>query len=412
MEAAQLRPITTNATSLTQRGALGLLALALVLSMATWFSASAVVPQLRVDWGLSTGETAWLTIAVQIGFVVGALGAAAVNLSDVVAPQRVILIGALGAAAANGLLVLADSTALAIPLRFATGVFLAQVYPPALKVMSTWYRRGRGTALGILVGALTVGSALPHLVNGLGGLHWQPVILITSALTVVGGLIAVRLPDGPFPFPSAPFDPRQAGRAMAVRGVRLASLGYFGHMWELYAMWAWFLIFFAAALEQTGTMSGSSAALATFAVIGVGGIGCWVGGVLGDRWGRTNTTILMMAVSGACALGIGLLFSDPTWIVLVVGLIWGFTVVADSAQFSTIVTELCDQAYVGTALTLQLALGFTLTVATIWLIPVFEDAFGWRWAFAFLAPGPLLGILAMLRLKASPDAARIAGGRG
>ena len=389
-----------------------MLSAALVLAMATWFSASAVIPQLKVEWDLGSGEAAWLTIAVQLGFVVGALFAAAVNLPDVVAPQRVMLVGALGAAAANALLVFVDGPALAIPLRFATGMFLAQVYPPTLKVMSTWYQKGRGTALGILVGALTVGSAMPHLVNGLGGLDWQPVILITSALTVGGGLIAFRTPDGPFKFPSAPFNPRQAGRSLANRGVRLATLGYFGHMWELYAMWAWFLIFFAAALEQTDSTSGSSAALATFAVIGIGGIGCWVGGILGDRWGRTNTTILMMAISGACALGIGLLFTDPTWTVLLVGLVWGFTVVADSAQFSTIVTELCDQAYVGTALTLQLALGFTLTVATIWMIPVFEDVFGWRWAFAFLAPGPLLGIVAMLRLRASPEAARIAGGRG
>ncbi len=389
-----------------------MLSIALVLSMATWFSASAVIPQLRVDWDLGDGGAAWLTIAVQLGFVIGALSAAALTLSDIVAPQRVILVGALGAAGANALLVFVDGPALAIPLRFATGMFLAQVYPPALKVMSTWYRKGRGTALGILVGALTLGSALPHLVNGLGGLDWQPVILVTSVLTVAGGVIAYRIPDGPFAFPSAPFNPRQAARTLVRPGVRLANLGYLGHMWELYAMWAWFLIFFAAALEQSGSTSGSSAALATFAVIGIGAIGCWVGGILGDRWGRTNTTVLMMATSGACALGIGLLFTDPTWTVLLVGLVWGFAVVADSAQFSTIVTELCDQAYVGTALTLQLAIGFTLTVATIWLIPVFEDAFGWRWAFAFLAPGPLLGIIAMLRLRASPEAARIAGGRG
>ena len=147
-------------------------------------------------------------------------------------------------------------------------------------------------------------------------------------------------------------------------------------------------------------------------MIGAGALGCYAGGVLGDRWGRTRTTAAMMIVSGACALLIGLLFEGPVWLVLAVALVWGFTVVADSAQFSTMVTELADQAYVGTALTIQLALGFTLTVATIWLIPVFEDAFGWRWAFAFLAPGPVLGVVAMLRLRASPEAARIAGGRG
>jgi MFS family permease len=381
--------------------------------MSTWFSAAAVLPQLRAEWDLSSGESAWLTIAVQLGFVAGAVAAALLNLSDVNRPQRVLLWGALGAAAANALLVPADGPAVALPLRFLTGVCLAQVYPPALKVMATWFREGRGAALGILVGALTVGSALPHLVNGIGGLDWETVVLATSALTVAGGLIGgIAVHDGPFPFPRAAFDPRQAGRVFTNRGVRLASLGYFGHMWELYAMWAWFAVFFGAALEAGGDPSSSAAALATFAVIGIGGIGCWVGGLLGDRWGRTSTTALMMSISAACAIAIGLFFDGPLWLLLAIGLVWGFTVVADSAQFSTMVTELADQAYVGTALTLQLALGFTLTVATIWLVPVFEGQTGWQWAFAFLAPGPLLGIAAMLRLRSLPEARLIAGGRG
>jgi MFS family permease len=178
-------------------------------------------------------------------------------------------------------------------------------------------------------------------------------------------------------------------------------------MWELYAMWAWFLLFVSEALDAR-----SSAAYATFAVIGAGAVGCWVGGLLGDRWGRTATTAAMMAVSGSCALLVGLLLDAPAWLLLAVCLVWGFAVVADSAQFSTMVTELADQAYVGTALALQLAVGFALTVTTIWLVPVWEDWLGWRWAFALLAPGPALGIVAMLRLRASPEAARIAGGRG
>jgi MFS family permease len=385
----------------------------LVLAMSTWFSAAAVLPQLREEWGLSAGEGAWLTISVQLGFVFGAVAAALLNLSDVFAPQRVLLWGALGAAIANAGLALAQGPLAAMPLRFLTGVCLAQVYPPALKVMATWFREGRGAALGILVGALTVGSALPHLVNGIGGLEWQTVVLVTSVLTVGGGLIGgLLVPDGPFPFPRAVFDPRQAGQVLTNRGVRLASLGYFGHMWELYAMWAWFAVFIGAALEADGDPSATAAAIATFAVIGIGGVGCWVGGLIGDRWGRTTTTALMMSVSALCALTIGLLFDAPIWALLAVGLVWGFTVVADSAQFSTMVTELADQAYVGTALTLQLALGFTLTVATIWLIPVLEDEAGWRWAFAVLAPGPLLGILAMLRLRSLPEARLIAGGRG
>ncbi|MPZ71403.1 MAG: MFS transporter [Actinobacteria bacterium] len=394
--------------------ALVLLSIALVLGMTTWFSASAVIPQLRAEWDLSTGVASWLTIAVQLGFVAGALLSSIFNLSDILAPRRVILLGSLGAAGVNLLLVWASGPGLGIPLRFATGFFLAGVYPPALKLMSTWFQRGRGTALGILVGAITLGSAAPHLVNGLGGLDWKIVIVTTSLLTALGGILVVaRIDDGPFPFPRAVFDPRKASLVLHDRGVRLACLGYFGHMWELYAMWAWFIVFFSDSLTERGSSFGpATAAYGTFLVIGIGGLGCWLGGVLGDRWGRTNTTATMMAISGTASILIGFVFGGPTWLTLLVGSIWGFTVVADSAQFSTMVTELADQAYVGTALTLQLAIGFTLTVATIWLMPFLEDHYSWRWAFAFLAPGPALGAWAMLRLKHSPAARHIAGGLG
>src|SRR5215207_345524 len=302
--------------------ALTLLAITLVLSMSPWFSASAVVPQLRAEWDLSDGAAAWLTIAVQLGFVCGALVSSILNLSDVVSPRRAILGGSIGAAGVNGLLLVAGGAAAGVPLRFATGFFLAGVYPPALKLMATWFRKGRGIALGILVGALTVGSAMPHLVNGLGGLDWRVVIYATSTLTLSGGLIAgFAVGEGPFPFPRATFDPGQAGRVFANRGVRLASLGYFGHMWELYAMWAWFLVFFST------VDPGRGAAYATFAVIGIGALGCWAGGLLGDRFGRAETTAAMMAASGLCSLGIGLLLGAPTWLFLLVALVWGFTVV-------------------------------------------------------------------------------------
>jgi len=374
---------------------LALLAAALVLSMTTWFSATAVVPQLREEWGLGDTGAAWLTIAVQVGFVAGALVASALSLADLFSPRLVILIGSVGAAAANAVLLAADGAELGLAARFLTGFCLAGVYPPALKLASTWFQRGRGTALGIVVGALTLGSAVPHFVNGLGGLDWQVVVVTTSLLTVAGGVLAaVTVPEGPFGFPTAIFDPRQAPRVLANRGVRLASLGYFGHMWELYAMWAWFLVFFSSVASD-----GKEAAYATGAVIGVGALGCWAGGVLGDRWGRPETTAAMMAVSGSCALVVGVVGAWSAAAALLVGLVWGFAVVADSAQFSTMVTELADQAYVGTALALQLAVGFALTVATIWLVPYWEEAVGWRWAFALLAPGPALGIAAMLRLR-------------
>ncbi|MGD2040736.1 MAG: MFS transporter [Anaerolineae bacterium] len=380
--------------------ALALMAITLVLSMSTWFSASAVLPQLREMWHLSAGTSAWLTIAVQIGFVCGAVVSSLLNLPDIVAPRHVILGGAIGAAAANALVRVAGGPVVGIPLRFATGFFLAGVYPPAFKLMSTWFRGQRGLALGVLAAAIVVGNGMPHLVNGLGGLDWRVVIYATSVLTVVGGLIAeFAIKQGPYPFPEAVFDPRQIGRVFGNRGVRLATLGYVGHMWELFAVYAWFFAFFADALRAWGAPVGSTAAYATFAIFVAGGLGCWLGGALADRWGKPSTTALMMIVSGSCSLLIGLLFGASPWLILAVGLVWGFTVVADSAQFSTMVTEYADQAYVGTALTLQLAAGFTVTVATIWLIPLLQQVLGWRWAFTILAPGPVLGVWAMLRLK-------------
>ncbi len=383
--------------------ALGWLGTAMLLAMTTWFSATAVVPQLTVQWNLSALQGSWLTIAVQLGFVAGALLSAGLTLADVLSPRRLMLLGAIGAAAANLVLLVVDGATGAIIARFATGAFLAGVYPPAMKAMASWFRRDRGLALGVMVGALTLGSAMPHLVNALGGADWRVVIVVTSVLTVGGGLIAefvVR--DGPFRFPTVPFEPRQLLVVVRDREVRLASIGYFGHMWELYAMWAWIGVFYATSFEAAGTgLSVVAASTAAFATIGVGAAGCVVGGRLADRHGRAWLTSLSMVLSGLSAVTIGLLWSGPVLPLVLLGLFWGFWIVADSAQFSTVVTEVADQRYVGTAVTLQLAFGFVLTVATIWLIPLLAELVGWRWAFVVLAGGPLLGTVAMLRLRAT-----------
>jgi MFS family permease len=383
----------------TRGRALGILAVALLFGMSPWFSATAVIPQLRGEWELSSNAAAWLTIAVQLGFVAGALLSSVGNVADVLPPRLVILVGSAGAAAANLAITAADGPRAAIPLRALTGFFLAGVYPPAFKLMATWFRRGRAFALGTLAGAIAIGSAAPHFVNGLGGLDWHIVVYTTSALTLAGGALAWSLvPEGPYPFPRAPFDPRQVRLVLRNRGVRLASLGYFGHMWELYAMWAWFLLF----LRDGHAAGGTAAAYATFAVIAVGGLSCVGAGLVAEKIGLAETAAAALALSGACALVIGLLIDAPTWLVLTVALVWGFAVIPDSALFSTLVTEHADQSYVGTALSLQLAIGFALTTATIWLIPSLEGSLGWRWAFAFLVPGPLLGVVAMLRLRVAP----------
>jgi len=370
------------------------LAAALVLAMSTWFSTAAVLGQLRSDWALSDTQASWLTIVVQIGFVVGAMVSSATNLADRIPPLRLILYGSTGAAIANGLIVALDGFEGALLARFLTGAFLALVYPPALKSVSGWFTRGRGLALGAMIAALTLGSALPHLINALGGLSWQSTLLTASALTMVGGLIAdQRCLPGPYAARSAPLDPKQVGRILRGREFRLASAGYFGHMWELYAMWAWIAAFYGDVFS-----SNRMASLAAFAAIGSGAGGSIYAGVMSDRRSRSRAARLAMKWSAALALTTGFLVDAPWPFPVAAGLIWGFWVVADSAQFSAIVTESCDPRYVGTALTMQLAAGFVLTVFTIFLVPVVRDAAGWGWAFTLLVPGPLLGAWAMYRL--------------
>lgn len=393
--------------------ALIFISLTLAFAISTWFSASAVVPQLRSEWTLSPSTAAWLTIAVQLGFVVGAVLSSLLNLSDLLPTRYVIMAGSLGAALANGLLLVVHGPGLGIPLRFLTGFFVAAVYPPGFKLISTWFQANRGLALGIVAAAIVLGNGSPHLVNALGGLDWRVVIIITTVLALIAALIAgLMVREGPYPFPKAAFNPSQIGQAMQNRAVRLATFGYVGHMWELFAMAAWILVFFGEAFELHGLRASSAPALATFAVFAVGAAGSWLGGYLADRWGRTNTTILLMAVSGSCALLIGLTYHISLFLTLFISLLWGLTIVGDSAQFSTMVTESADQSYVGTALTLQLAAGFAVTAVTIWLLPFLQSWFSWRWAFALLATGPAFGIWAMLRLKSLPEIAKIGGGMG
>jgi MFS family permease len=378
-----------------QQRELVVLAVALVLAMSTWFSTAAVLSQLRVEWSLTDGQASWLTIVVQLGFVAGALVTALTNLADRIAPLRLFFIGTVGAALANLLVVAADGFPLAVAARFITGAFLAAVYPPAIKAMTAWFRTGRGLALGVMIGALTVGSALPHLINALGGLDWQATLVIASALTLLGGLIAERIcVPGPDSVPAAPFDPSQFGVILRNRSFRLASAGYFGHMWELYAMWAWIAAFYGDVFRTS-----RSASLAAFAVIAIGAAGSVVAGVLSDRRSRASAAGQALRWSAGAAVVTGFLVNAPAPIVVAAGLVWGFWVVADSAQFSAIVTESVDPRYVGTALTLQLAAGFTLTVFTIFLVPLVRDAHGWGWAFVLLAPGPILGAWAMRSLE-------------
>ncbi|MBW3671181.1 MAG: MFS transporter, partial [Acidobacteria bacterium] len=294
-------------------------------------------------------------------------------------------------------------------LRFLTGFSLAGVYPPGMKLMATWFRRGRGLALGVLVGALTLGKASPYLVNWIGS-EWRTTVLAASLFAVIGGLLVMWLiREGPLSLGTAPFDPGQIVAIVRNRGVRLANFGYFGHMWELYAMWTWLPLMLSASFELSGS-SPSLAQIGSFLVIGSGAVGCVVAGAVADRIGRTLVTSVAMIISGSCCVLIGFLYGGSPVLLLSLATLWGATIVADSAQFSACVTELGDPRYIGTALTFQTCVGFLLTTVSISLIPWLVDRVGWEWAFIFLMPGPLLGTVSMLRLRALPEAERIAGG--
>ena len=380
-----------------------LVALVEVLGLSVWFSATAVVPSLRSEWDIGATAAVWLTASVQIGFVAGAITSTVFNLADRVAPQNLLAASALGAAACTAALaVFVTGLAAAVPLRFLTGMFLAGVYPVGMKLMASWAEPSvRGRTFGILLGALTLGSALPHLIAGLGPLPWRTVMLAAAGLTMAGAVIALALVR-PGPHVDTRAVTRSARHVVAVfaeRGPRLASLGYLGHMWELYAMWAWLPMFVVASRREGG--GAPSTGIIVFVAVGVAGTaGCLVGGWASDRFGRPSVAVAALVISGACCVASPIFFAAPTGILGVFLVVWGAAVIADSGVFSTALSETTDTRFVGTALSAQTAAGFLLTVVTIELVPIAADLIGWQYAFLLLAPGPLIGAVAMSALPA------------
>ncbi len=385
---------------------LALLSVAELFGMALWFSGSAVAPELQARWALSDAQVGGLSTAVQLGFVLGTALSAVLNLADIVPARRLFALAAASGAAANAGLLLAESYPFALASRALAGACLAGVYPPAMKMAATWFRARRGVAVGTVVGALTVGKASPYLWRLVPDASVADVVLSTSGLALLAALLVTVLwRDGPFAFPSRPFSWGLVGEVFGSRRWRLATGGYLGHMAELYSYWTWIPAFVAASALASGGASEAArpwVGLLSFGTIAVGGLGCLWGGVVSDRIGRERLVIIAMAASGACALAIGLLFGRSPWLLAPVALAWGFFVIADSAQFSVLVTESVPAHAVGTALTVQVSLGFLLTTLTIQAVPPVVARLGWEGAFAMLAIGPALGILAIRRLRLVP----------
>ena len=396
----------TTTTTASAWKMLTVVCLAQFLGMTLWFSATAVTPLLIDHFNIAPAHAAWLTMAVQAGFVAGTLLSAVSNIADILHARVLMFIGSIVGACANASVLIAPGGTAVIVLRFVTGMSLALVYPPAMKIAAGWFRDSRGFALGLLLGALTLGKAFPHLLTALFGTEWREPMLLASALAIIGGtLVVLIVRDGPYVAATAPFDPQAITRVLASRGARLATLGYLGHMWELYAMWTWIAVFATASFAASGVASANRAgSIAAFVAIGSGAIGCALAGYVADRIGRARVAMWAMIVSAACSAMTVVVYGRAPIVLYALIVLWGFSVVADSAQFSALVSEHAPRDHIGTALTLQTCVGFLLTMVTIELLPRVADATSWRWASLLLVPGPLLGALAMVRLTArQPD---------
>jgi len=392
---------------------LGILSISVIFAFALWFSANAVIPQLSQLLGLSDARVSFLSIILIIGFVVGGLTSTFLNLPDVLQSKNIFVISAIFGAIANVGAIFVGSFESIMILRFFTGFFLAGVYPTSMKIISTWFKEKRGLAIGILLGAITLGSGMPYIFNLSGIPNWRILLSFSSGLSLIGAfLVMMFVKEGPYSVGRTKFRFRNVITIVKNKSVRLAAYGYFGHMWELYAMWIWIPFFLKSAYEITypGKDATLFFSLAAFSIFSLGAGGSIIGGFLSDKYGRTKFNISMLVISGISSILIGFAYPNP-YLILIIALIWGLTIVPDSPQYSSMITELSDPKLIGTALTLQLAIGFLITLGSIRLVPIVVENFGWSYAFSFLFIGPLFGIWALIKLRGDPESIKIANGK-
>mgnify|MGYP001827624336 FL=1 len=365
-----------------------------------WFSGNAVLAELMQRWSSPSSMAGWITSAVQLGFIAGTLVFAIFAVSDRFSPRWVFLLCAVAGSLSNLLTGPAgNSLAGLLVLRCITGFFLAGIYPVGMKIAAGWYQKGLGNALGFLIGALVLGTAFPHLLKGgLSSVPWQAVIVLSSGVCLLGGLLMFLLiPDGPYLVAGARFNPRAVVAMFGHRELRAAALGYFGHMWELYTLWAFVPVFLAAYLSSVSGLS-RNVSFWSFLIIGIGSVGCSVGGLVSARVGSARVAFIQLAVSGICCLFSPLFFAAPPSLFLVFMLLWGTAVVGDSPQFSTIVARTAPPELVGSALTLVNCIGFSITVVSLSLMQWIAAMVPPQYLLILLAAGPATGLVCMKQL--------------
>ena len=369
-----------------------------------WFAGNAIVADLQQALHLQDDATGNITAAVQFGFIIGTLLFAFLSIADRFSPSKVFLVSAiLGALFNLSVYFFATDLMSLLIFRFATGFCLAGIYPVGMKIAADWYAKKLGKALGYLVGALVLGTAFPHLLKVIGqSLPWEMVLWITSGMAIAGGLlIYILVPDGPYRKKGAKFEWNAISKIFAFPKFRAAAFGYFGHMWELYTFWAFvpFLVLTYNDLNQTDL----PVSMLAFAIIAIGTLGCIIGGYISLKKGSSKVAFDMLLISGLCCLFSPLLFSVSPILFIMVLLIWGFTVVGDSPQFSTIVAKTAPDLYVGTALTIVNCIGFALTIVSIQVLAYLIEVVDVSSAFLILLIGPLMGLLSFRKRQAQVD---------